>query len=187
MRHFSSAPVVGAMMLMAFGRAARADDTTEREDAAEYGREGTWEVGGSVSVDWTTNVLTIEATPTVGTFIRDRVELSVRLVAEYVRTKDDGVTTSERTGALVFEPSYHLPLDERLQVFVGLGLGPGYDGEHAEFEAIPRFGINIRVGRSGVLTPAVNVPILVGKSHGANDSVGVDVGVIVEAGFTTTL
>ncbi len=79
-----------------------------------------------------------------------------------------------------------------LYVFGGLGLGlshaeprRGSAGSTA-FEAVPRVGFNIQVGRSGFLKPALRVPILAGEITGRNnDELGVVVGVAFEIGYTT--
>ena len=72
-------------------------------------------------------------------------------------------------------------------VFAGLGVGVGYDGDNPDFELIPRAGLNVAaIGRSGVLTPEVTVPIKIGESFGEDGDVGTDVGLMLGVGFTTT-
>jgi hypothetical protein len=140
-----------------------------------------------VNVSWLHHVLALTATPSVGYFLWDRFELSGDLAVTYTRVSDEGVTTSTTTVSFVVEPSYHYPLGDRLFLLGGLGIGVGYDGEHPEFELIPRVGINIEVGRSSLITPAIDAPILVGRGHGGSgDGVGVSAGVEFEAAITTT-
>jgi hypothetical protein len=56
------------------------------------------------------------------------------------------------------EPSYHLPMSDKLFAFLGVGAGLGYSQVGgAGFALAPRAGLNILIGRSGILTPAFNV------------------------------
>jgi hypothetical protein len=162
-------------------------DSVAAETEHEYATAGSVEIGGSVSVSWLHHVLELTATPSVGYFLWDRFELTAELDVTYTRVSDEGVTTSTKTVSFVVEPSYHYPLRDRLFLLGGLGVGVGYDGEHTEFELIPRVGINIEVGRSSLITPSIKVPILVGHGHGdSGDGVGVSAGVEFEAAITTT-
>lgn len=187
-------------VLAAFAPVAHAQDSvpaTEDEacacedaDVNDYDEAGVVEVGGSVGLDWTDDLFTIDVGPTIGWFVFEGFEIS--LIAKFLyenEEEDDGSRTRTRAGSLVLEPSYHFPLyDESLFGFGGLGLGGGYDGDDPDFEIIPRVGLNIEIGRAGVLTPALRVPILMGPGKGGDDDeFGVQAGFGFEAGFTTTL
>ena len=58
-------------------------------------------------------------------------------------------------GAML-EPSYHLPVSDRLFVFLGIGFGLRYaEDPGVDFALRPKLGVDILVGRSGILKPAV--------------------------------
>jgi hypothetical protein len=150
------------------------------DDEDEYGRQGTVELGGSIGIDWTNDAFSAEVSPTVGYFVLDLVELSALLRFSYVSQEDDdGDRTSIKGGAFVVEPSYHLPLQKELFLETALGVGVGHDGDNADFELIPRVGLNIGVGLVGLLTPAVSVPILF-------DGDGTTAGLGFEVGYSVT-
>jgi hypothetical protein len=160
------------------------------EKAATYARKGTVEIGGSVSVEWDRDQFLVEVTSTLGWFVADRWELAFLPSIEYRDRKQvngSHLLTSE--GSFLLEPSYHLPLkDDALFAFGGVGVGVAYDFSNVAAAITPRVGLNIKLGRSGVFTPAVDVPILLGKyqGHSVQDPADVLVGVMFEAGFTTT-
>jgi hypothetical protein len=156
-------------------------DAVSDEEAAPYGKQGTVELGGSVAIGWTSDTFNLDVSPSVGYFVVDRVELSTLLRISYASQEDDtGERTSLKGGALVFEPSYHLPLAEELFLLSGLGLGVGHDGDNFDFEMIPRLGLNIGVGLVGVLTPALRVPVAI-------DGDGTTVGMGFEIGYSVTM
>lgn len=180
------AVVLGVGLLGWIG-GAWAQDAEDAEDADDgvYSDEGSVEVGGSLGLSWTKDLFSLHLGPSVGWFVRDNVELSVLARLSHVSPAGAAGTTS---GSLVLEPSFHLPLSEERQVFLfgGLGVGVGYDGDHADLEVIPRVGMNIEIGRSGVLTPAARVPIQVGRHAGpVDDQVGAEAGFAFEVGVTT--
>jgi hypothetical protein len=180
-------PSTVAALLCTLTANLRADDSVAAETEHEYATAGSVELGGSVGVSWIHHVLQVTATPSLGYFLWDRFELTAELDVTYTRVSDEGVTTSTKTVSFVVEPSYHYPLRDRLWLLGGLGVGVGYDGEHVAFELIPRIGINIEVGRSSLITPEIDVPILIGRGHGdSGDSVGASAGVEFAVGITTT-
>lgn len=179
-RKFLLAAIV---VLIGMPLTARADADADGVEG-EYADEGILELGGSIAASWTSDVFTVTATPTVGYFVADRIELSVGVVAGYTRVEDGetGESTDATSGAVVFEPSYHYPLGNDTYALVGLGFGPGWDDDDFLFAAVPRVGVNIaRIGRSGVLTPDVRVPIELGSGGD-----GADVRLLVGLGFTTS-
>jgi hypothetical protein len=183
-----TSPGAAGLLLCALTASLRADDSAPAEPADhEYATAGAIEIGGSLDVSWEHHVLDLTATPSFGYFLRDRFELSALLQVAYTRVSDEGVTTSSKTVSFVVEPSYHYPMRDGLFVLGGLGVGVGYDGEHVEFELVPRVGVNIEVGRSSLVTPSLAGPILVGRGHGdSGDGVGVSAGVHFEVSITTT-
>ena len=158
------------------------------DDVTYYGQAGVYEVGGSVGFFWDDPEFTVSVSPSFGVFLLEYFEISVILDLEYV--SDEDPDTGERAGSTtviaVIEPSYHLPLDEGLYLLTGLGVGVGYDGEIVGLELIPRVGLNIGIGRSGILTPAARVPILLGVGTvDEDDGFEASVEVGLEVGYTT--
>lgn len=154
----------------------------------DYATKGLWELGGGVDFSWTREQWNISLDPQIGYFIQDRVEISLLTGVQYENLKAPGGDRVDTwTVDILVEPSYHHPLTESLFVFGGLGVGLAYNFDHPQFDLQPRAGFNIEVGRSGIVTPAVKVPIFMGKNHGpTDDEFGVDVGVEVGAAYTTT-
>lgn len=184
-----AAVLAACLGAMVHGEAAAEEPkAAEPEDENDYGRKGLFDVGGSVAAGWTPDVFDLNLTPSLGWFVLDRLELSVRLSILYTNVKhDDGTRTRTTLGSAVLEPSYHWPIGDTVFVFAGLGIGFAYDGSHPDFEILPRVGLNIEVGRAGVFTPAAQVPVLIGRNQGpANGLIGVVGGVRMEAGFSTT-
>jgi hypothetical protein len=151
-----------------------ADDESEGRPA--YGQKGAVELGGSVGLNWTNDAFGLDLSPTVGYFIMDRVELSALLRISYEdQEDDDGERESVKSGALIFEPSYHLPVREEVFVLAGLGMGIGHDDEEFDFEIIPRVGLNIGIDLVGVVTPSLKMPILI-DNDGTSAGLGLEVG-----------
>jgi hypothetical protein len=168
----------------------RADDGDDADPNA-YNTEGIVEIGGSLALSWTEGLFAVELDPSVGWFVQDAIELTAFLRFGYLNGEvAPGARTHTVFGAIVLEPSYHFALPgtgETVFGFGGLGFGVGHDGDHFDLEVIPRLGVNIEVGRSGILTPALRVPVLVGRSHGGGDDVGTAAGLLFEVGLTSTV
>jgi hypothetical protein len=143
---------------------ARAQAEGAREDKANDS-EDTVEIGGSPGTNWSEEPFPIELNPEVGWLASDGVEWSGILRFVYEIEAAAGARASTKHGARVFGPSYrfHPIRDELVFAFRGLGVGVGRDGDRADFELVPRVGLNIDLGRSGVLNPALRVPIQFGS------------------------
>lgn len=151
-----------------------ADDESEGRPA--YGEKGAVELGGSIGLNWTNDAFGLDVNPTVGYFIMDRVELSALLRISYEDQEDgDGERESVKSGALLFEPSYHLPVREEVFVLAGLGMGIGHDDEDFDLEIIPRVGLNVGIDLVGVVTPSLKLPILI-DNDGTSAGLGLEVG-----------
>ena len=71
-----------------------------------------------------------------------------------------------------------MPVTPQLFGFVGLGAGLAYtEGPGAALALVPRAGINVAIGRSGVLTPALQLL----WSTNADDT---EIGVGMNVGFS---
>jgi len=116
-----------------------------------YGRRGVLELGGSASFAAASEFTELSFGPSAGFFITDNLEISLLTRLQYAKAGDESRTMFS---ALV-EPSYHVPLSRSLFVFAGIGMGVGYaEGPGTGFAVAPRLGLNLMVGRSGILSPA---------------------------------
>jgi hypothetical protein len=157
------------------------------EELGDYAEEGTFEAGGSVGLVWDNDLFSVSARPTVGWFVADRVELSLILDLAYTRTEEDeGADESDGLAAFIVEPSYHLPLAERLFLFGGIGLGAGYATGGPVLETVPRLGFNFELTPSAVVTLAARVPVIYEWDQGAEeDEFGTSTSLEIELGITT--
>ncbi len=168
--------------------AQEAPDVGEDENIAEdYVEQGTVEIGGALGASVTEDTSTFTASPSVGYFVADRVEVSGIFTFAYTRVEDEdtGISDSDKTGSLIIEPSYHHPVSDDLLVAAGLGVGAGYDGDNFDFEIVPSVGLDILTSRSNAITPTVRMPIVIGESNGRNGDIGTDIGLAVDVGITT--
>lgn len=144
-----------------------------------YASRGVVELGGTLSLTHQSQTTTIRLAPSIGYFFVDNLELTLfpELLILNIDGEDDDETDVSVGGTL--EPSYHVPFNDRLLGFVGMGLGVRYsDDPGVDVFLRPRVGMDVMVGRSGILKPAVFLDI------GAND--GLTSGGI-EVGFTVML
>ena len=103
--------------------------------------------------------------PSVGWFIIDNVELSAIAGLSYVSVASKNASGVKETAtqtlfSLLVEPSVHIPFTRSVFGFLGLGMGLSYasgSGGGVGFALKPRLGINVMVGRSGILSPAIYV------------------------------
>jgi hypothetical protein len=123
-----------------------------------YGRAGVMELGGAAGFSAATNYSRFELSPSIGIFVIDNLELSLLGSFSHFRVgaPDNRVTATEIKA--LFEPSLHLPISQVVFGFAGLGAGFNYiSGQEAGLAFQPRLGMNLLIGRSGVLTPAISV------------------------------
>jgi hypothetical protein len=146
-----------------------------------YASKTVVEMGGVLALRHQSETTLFRFSPSIGYFIVDNIELT--LFPEIIITRigaDDGAAaegaqTDWSIGA-VLEPSYHLPLSDRLFAFAGFGIGLNYaEDPGVDLLFRPRLGLDILVGRSGILKPAAFMDV------GVND--GLSAGGF-EAGFT---
>jgi hypothetical protein len=125
-----------------------------------YARAGVLELGGAGGLSAASNYTRFELSPSAGVFVVDDIELSLLTAVEYFRIgeMDKKPSTSATELKALIEPSYHLSFSRELFGFVGFGAGVNYvTGQSAGVALQPRVGINVLVGRSGLLTPALVV------------------------------
>ncbi len=117
-----------------------------------YARSGVLELGGMLAWTAQSGQSSIMVAPTLGWFLTDNFELSG--IVQYNR-QVTGDNAHSYITALV-EPSFHLPVVDELFLFAGFGVGAtGVTGQDLGFAIAPRVGMNVLVGRSGILTPSV--------------------------------
>jgi len=125
-----------------------------------YARAGVLELGGSAGFAAASNYTRFELSPSFGLFVVDNLELSLLTGFNYFRigASDNNPTSSATELKALIEPSFHLPFSQVAFGFLGLGAGANYiTGHSAGFALQPRLGANFLIGRSGVLTPSLNV------------------------------
>ena len=131
-----------------------------------YARAGVLELGGSIGLTGAEDIFQMRATPSIGWFLADNLQISVLTSFTYASQAvgDDDISTT--TLGVVLEPSYHVPFNNSTFIFAGIGAGFSNtsvsgptgtpDGPGAGFLVSPRLGMNFLVGRSGVLSPYVH-------------------------------
>jgi hypothetical protein len=127
----------------------------------------------------------VEASPSIGWFVADNVQLSFIPGLTYINP--DGGDDIYMVDAVV-EPSFHLPFNDSVFGFVGVGGGVSYvENNGAGLALSPRLGTNIMVGRSGILTPSIDYTLSTtdaietsdGTLLAVNNALGVNVGYTV--------
>jgi hypothetical protein len=140
-----------------------------------YAERSVVELGGSLAFTHASQTTVVRIAPVLGYFLFDSLELTLFPELNVI---DVSGTTDVTIGVMV-EPSYHIALSDTFYAFGGFGIGIRYaDDPGVDFALRPRAGVDILVGRSGILKPAVFLDI------GAND--GLTQGGF-EASFTVML
>lgn len=115
-----------------------------------YGRAGVLELGGSANFVRATDFTQLSLNPSFGWFFMDNFEISAILGLSHLSA--DEINTTFFSGLI--EPSLHIPFSENVFGMLGAGVGLAYvEGPGVGFAFAPRAGLNVLVGRSGVLTP----------------------------------
>lgn len=119
-----------------------------------YARAGVLELGGAMSFTAASDFTNFTLAPSFGWFFTNNLQASAILNLSHISA--NGVDANYFSALL--EPSLHIPLNDQLFVFGGLGAGLSWiEGPGAGFALAPRIGLNILVGRSGVLTPQASL------------------------------
>ena len=127
-----------------------------------YARAGVLELGGNVGFNVASGQTSVSISPTIGWFFADNLQISGIFSYRYNNVNGQDAHSLQ----VLAEPSVHIPFSRTVFGFAGVGLGLSYvDGPGAGFALVPRLGVNLAVGRSGILTPAFNF------SYATNDVV----------------
>lgn len=151
-----------------------------------FAEAGVFEIGGSGSFQGNSDGLILTLSPQAGYFIVDNVEISGILNFAWANPDEgDSVTMF----SLLAEPSFHLPFDDRLLGFIGLGAGPAYASEEFGFALKPRIGLDVLLGRSGIFRPALEMTWSTGDvvTTTGDTLVGVNVTYGISLGFHVML
>jgi hypothetical protein len=151
-----------------------------------YARAGVMELGGSASFSSATDITEFEVAPSIGWFFMDNWQISAIASWSYAKVAD----TSNHVIMLLLEPSFHVPFNDLVFGFVGVGAGLSHQSASDAdigFAVAPRVGAKWLVGRSGMLTTDVRMTFatndLIQTSRGTlltvDSAVGVGVGYTV--------
>lgn len=118
-----------------------------------YGRSGVLELGGAANFTKATDFTQVALNPSIGWFFMDNVEASAILGLTHL----DAGGASQTFFSFLLEPSLHIPFSQTVFGLVGAGVGPSWsDATGLGLAFAPRLGIQVLLGRSGILTPSVS-------------------------------
>jgi hypothetical protein len=130
-------------------------------DDVAYGRKGIREIGASMGLMMSSRFRTVSIAPQYGWFIADNMRLSGILAFQSAKANGH----SSVTYSAIVEPSYHMPIQDKIFGFLGMGVGISYeDTLGAGLTIAPRIGASFMIGESGMLTPALQYQYI---SHSA--------------------
>lgn len=142
---------------------------TPPRDETGYGSVGIREVGAAAGLSLAQDIRAVNFSPSVGWFVSDRFEITGMLDVTNLKA---GSASATMWSALV-EPSYHLPLGDEMQVFVGMGVGAAYVSELGGGLAVaPRVGLDVLVGRDSILRPSLQYAYTTHDAVGTVDANG---------------
>jgi len=148
-----------------------------------YGRTGVVELGGSASLQAASDYVRVAVLPSIGYFFMDNIQLSALVGLSYVSITEKNPAGVEETASQTFftllaEPSVHIPFTQSVFGFFGLGMGLSYaDSVGAGFAIQPRLGVNVMVGRSGILSPALYA------QYSTHSAIQTDSGALLQVSF----
>ncbi|HET6612357.1 MAG TPA: hypothetical protein VFG83_10220, partial [Kofleriaceae bacterium] len=146
-----------------------------------YARAGVLELGGSAGLSAADDLFRLSIEPSIGYFFFDNIELTAIAGLSFISEND---AESTLFTALI-EPSFHMPFTQTVFGFVGLGAGVAYaDDPGVGFALAPRAGAKIMVGRSGVLTPAVQLRFNTHESIDGSSNLAVSTSLELNIGYT---
>lgn len=143
-----------------------------------YARAGVLELGGSAGLTAADDLFSISVEPSIGYFFFDNIQVTAIAGLSFLSAGDEDLTIF----SALLEPSFHLPFSQTVFGFIGVGAGLAYaDDPGLGFALAPRLGAKIMVGRSGVLTPAVQLRF---NTNDAVDTDNGESGLVVDTALT---
>ncbi|HEX5063461.1 MAG TPA: hypothetical protein VFV99_28990 [Kofleriaceae bacterium] len=134
-----------------------------------YGRAGVLELGGAAGLTLAQDIRAVNFSPSIGWFLVDNLELSAILDVTNLKAGGESATL----WSALAEPSFHLPINRSLFGFVGMGVGAAYVSQLGTGLAVaPRIGMDVMVGRSGVLRPSLAYEYTTHDAMGSVDANG---------------
>lgn len=127
-----------------------------------YASQFVVELGGSMAFTRRNGITMVRLAQVIGWFIIDNLEIS--LLPDLLVIRVDGKT--DVAAGVSLEPSYHVPLGKQVLLFGGVGLGVHFAGG-VEFVTRPRIGVDLLIGRSGLLKPALFIEVGTGNGLSA--------------------
>lgn len=146
-----------------------------------YARAGVLELGGALGMTMNTAYQQVNIAPSIGYFLVDNLELSAISNFSFLNT-ENGKPQGSFTGLV--EPSYHMPFTDYLYGFLGSGFGLNTTPRGTGLAFVPRLGVNIMVGRSGILTPALSLVYSTAESLGTVGSSGDHFALAANVGYS---
>jgi hypothetical protein len=137
--------------------------------AVGYGRAGVLELGGAAGLTIAQDIRAVNISPQIGYFVVDNFELSA--IFDVTNLKAGGESATLFSGLI--EPSFHLPFNRSVFGFLGMGVGAAYQSDIGTGLAVaPRVGMDVMVGRSGILRPSLSYEYTTHDAMGAVDANG---------------
>jgi hypothetical protein len=137
--------------------------------AVGYGRAGVLELGGAAGLTLAQDIRAVNFSPSIGWFLVDNFELSAILDVTNLKAGGESATLF----SALAEPSFHLPFNRSIFGFIGMGVGAAYVSELGTGLAVaPRIGMDVMVGRSGILRPSLAYEYTTHDAMGSVDSNG---------------
>lgn len=134
-----------------------------------YGRAGVLELGGAAGLTLAQDIRAVNFSPSIGWFLVDNFELSAILDVTNLKAGGEDATL----WSALAEPSLHIPFNRSLFGFVGMGVGAAYVSELGTGLAVaPRIGMDVMVGRSGILRPSLAYEYTTHDAMGSIDNEG---------------
>lgn len=134
-----------------------------------YARAGVLELGGAAGLTLAQDIRAVNFSPSIGWFLVDNFELSAILDVTNLKAGGESATL----WSALAEPSFHMPFNRSLFGFIGMGVGAAYVSELGSGLAVaPRIGLDVMVGRSGILRPSLSYEYTTHDAMGSIDEEG---------------
>lgn len=154
------------------------------EYAREYGERNVREIGASAGFMIAPRFHSVTIAPSFGWFLADNVQLSTIVSLTSIKAGADTSTIATAT----LEPSYHYRVDNKLQLFGGMGFGYSYIRElgHGLTYTV-RAGSQFLIGKKGVFTPSISYDFRSNKQDEMDSlaAVASEAALRINLGYTT--